>query len=241
MPPSMRISGGYNSPQHHSIENGNRLGARPVVRQSKLYRHNESGNTMKNLLGHQDLAWNEEQQEGVFAGQSVYDARTGTYGGGALPQYGGAPHQSGGAPQQQQQRAPPPRQPQQPMFPQQQQPPPLPPQQQQQPPLPPQQQQPPPRAAQKRVCFGAPANDASGSDAGGGVFGAAGLLRPRRPAEVEYPLPGSVASCDACGSVVSRYYHCADCVEATGLFDLCVPCDLPSGSSNLGLHERARR
>jgi len=23
--------------------------------------------------------------------------------------------------------------------------------------------------------------------------------------EIEYPLPGSVASCDACGNVVSRY------------------------------------
>ena len=42
--------------------------------------------------------------------------------------------------------------------------------------------------------------------------------------EAEYPLPGSTASCDACGEVVNRYYHCQDCQEATGLFDLCVRC-----------------
>ena len=28
------------------------------------------------------------------------------------------------------------------------------------------------------------------------------------PEEAEYPLSGSVASCDACGEVVNRYYHC---------------------------------
>jgi len=42
--------------------------------------------------------------------------------------------------------------------------------------------------------------------------------------EAEYPNPGSVAACDACGEVVSRYYHCANCVEQTGLFDLCTTC-----------------
>ena len=41
--------------------------------------------------------------------------------------------------------------------------------------------------------------------------------------EVEYPLPGSTASCDACGDVVSRYYHCRDCAEPR-LFDLCTVC-----------------
>ena len=42
--------------------------------------------------------------------------------------------------------------------------------------------------------------------------------------EPEYPLPGSSASCDSCGSVVQRYYHCRDCPEETGLFDLCAAC-----------------
>lgn len=40
----------------------------------------------------------------------------------------------------------------------------------------------------------------------------------------EYPNPGSVCACDACGEVVNRYYHCANCVEETGLFDLCTTC-----------------
>ena len=31
-------------------------------------------------------------------------------------------------------------------------------------------------------------------------------------------------ACDACGSVVNRYYHCADCPEETGLFDVCTEC-----------------
>ena len=61
-------------PPEQSIENGNRLGTRPVVRQSALYRQNESGNTMKALLGHDDLAWETEQQEGVFKGRPVYQA-----------------------------------------------------------------------------------------------------------------------------------------------------------------------
>ena len=42
--------------------------------------------------------------------------------------------------------------------------------------------------------------------------------------EAEYPLPGSIASCDLCGEVVSRFYHCNDCVEETGLFDVCTVC-----------------
>ena len=48
--------------------------------------------------------------------------------------------------------------------------------------------------------------------------------------EIEYPLPGSVASCDACGSVVNRYYHCVDCMEHDGgLFDLCSEVRPPRG------------
>lgn len=68
------------------------------------------------------------------------------------------------------------------------------------------------------------------------------------PEEIEYPLPGSVASCDSCGAVVDRYYHCADCREETGpLFDLCVRCcgviylqggqKLPHPTHNYGTHQ----
>jgi hypothetical protein len=61
-------------PPRASIENGNVLGQRPVVRQSKIYRVNESGNAMKAALGHDTLQWETERLEGVFAGQGVYDA-----------------------------------------------------------------------------------------------------------------------------------------------------------------------
>ena len=41
--------------------------------------------------------------------------------------------------------------------------------------------------------------------------------------EIEYPLPGSYASCDACGQVVDKYYHCVQCGVLEG-FDLCAQC-----------------
>ena len=136
MPATMKF---HNSPRGPSprpplqgIETGNKLGERPVVRQSKIYRTNESGNAMKSIFGQDHLAWDTEQQQGVFDGQAIYDF--------------------GAADNQQQQT-------------------------------------------------GATASS-----------------------EVEYPLPGSVASCDACGEVVSRFYHCSDCREETGLFDLCTAC-----------------
>ena len=44
--------------------------------------------------------------------------------------------------------------------------------------------------------------------------------------DIEYPQPGSRATCEACEQVVDRYYHCRDCVEEDGveLFDLCSRC-----------------
>ena len=129
------------------IESGNSLGQKPVVRQSKLYREKESGNAMKALFGQDNLAWKTDEQEGVFSGQGVYDAKTHT-------ETEGAPVATGAA------------------------------------------------AQQEQLVFG------------GGVCGE----------EIEYPQPGSVASCDACSSVVNRFYHCADCPEETGLFDLCTEC-----------------
>ena len=41
--------------------------------------------------------------------------------------------------------------------------------------------------------------------------------------EVEYPLPGSEASCDGCGALGRRYYHCVQCGMIDG-FDLCLKC-----------------
>jgi len=52
---------------------GNMLGDRCCVRQSKLYRQHESGNSMKNIMGHEDLKWEINALEGAYAGQAVYD------------------------------------------------------------------------------------------------------------------------------------------------------------------------
>lgn len=41
--------------------------------------------------------------------------------------------------------------------------------------------------------------------------------------EVEYPLPGSEAMCDQCGSCVFKYWHCVQCGTIEG-FDLCQAC-----------------
>lgn len=55
---------------------GNILGDRSCVRQSKLYRQYESGNSMKAIFGHDHLAWDTEKKEGAYAGQSLYDHNT---------------------------------------------------------------------------------------------------------------------------------------------------------------------
>lgn len=123
----------------------NKLGGRPAVRQSKIYRTNESGNTMKGLFGQDHLAWDTHQQQGAYAGFGVHDESQGAHG--------------------------------------------------------------------ARSC-----NVATG---GGGH----GEQRSSPDAEVPYPQPGSSATCDGCGRVVQRFYHCGKCNEAEGeLFDLCTPC-----------------
>ena len=62
---------------HHnpggSQNQGNSLGDRSSVRQSKLYRVHESGNVMKGLVGTPHLAWRVDQKEGAYSGQPVYD------------------------------------------------------------------------------------------------------------------------------------------------------------------------
>jgi hypothetical protein len=198
------------------IENGNRLGNRPVVRQSKIYRTNESGNAMKDLLGQGHLSWNEDQQEGVFKGQAVYDAASGTYQGSTAQSrqgccFGGPAAVGGSLPQQ-----------------------------------------PPQGQGGERCCFGGPAaleqRRVSFAPAPVApatmhhhhhqqqqqqqqrqqqvVVGACGgsMSLADEDGTAEYPHPGSVASCDGCGQVVPRFYHCLDCREETGLFDLCVAC-----------------
>lgn len=52
---------------------GNTLGDRSCVRQSKLYRMYESGNSVKSILGTSNLCWNTEQKEGAYQGQQIYD------------------------------------------------------------------------------------------------------------------------------------------------------------------------
>mmetsp|Transcript_128583 Transcript_128583/g.222107 ORF Transcript_128583/g.222107 Transcript_128583/m.222107 type:complete len:225 (-) Transcript_128583:762-1436(-) len=45
---------------------GNVLGARPCVRQTKNYRKYESGNNMKAIMGHDQLMWDVNRQQGVW-------------------------------------------------------------------------------------------------------------------------------------------------------------------------------
>ena len=73
MPPRMRMT----SMPTGSIETGNKLGKRPVIRQSQVYRETMSGNAVKSLLGHEDILWDTEQQEGVFRGMTVYKLEAG--------------------------------------------------------------------------------------------------------------------------------------------------------------------
>jgi hypothetical protein len=52
---------------------GNTLGDRSCVRQSKLYRMRESGNDIKSILGTPHLCWDTRQKQGAYEGQAVYD------------------------------------------------------------------------------------------------------------------------------------------------------------------------
>jgi hypothetical protein len=72
-PPQKPLSSATHAPGA-STENGNTLGTRPVVRQSKLYREKESGNAMKAAMGHDSLQWDTEKLQGIFEGQGVYNA-----------------------------------------------------------------------------------------------------------------------------------------------------------------------
>lgn len=52
---------------------GNTLGDRACVRQSKLYRMHESGNDIKSILGTPHLCWDTHKKQGAYEGHDVYD------------------------------------------------------------------------------------------------------------------------------------------------------------------------
>ena len=51
---------------------GNVVGDRPCVRQSRLFRQHDSGNAMKDLMG-TGVKWDVNQQQGAYQGKTVYD------------------------------------------------------------------------------------------------------------------------------------------------------------------------
>lgn len=71
-----KASTGHYSLSGGTQNQGNCLGDRSCVRQSKLYRQYESGNEMKAIFGHDHLAWDTEKKQGAYAGQSLYDHNT---------------------------------------------------------------------------------------------------------------------------------------------------------------------
>ena len=52
---------------------GNMLGDRPCVRQSKLYREHDGGNAMKEIMGNDGLKWDTQQQQGAYLGKKAFD------------------------------------------------------------------------------------------------------------------------------------------------------------------------
>lgn len=55
---------------------GNTLGDRSCVRQSKLYRMYESGNNVKDIMGTSNLVWDVNEKSGAYSGQKVFDHNT---------------------------------------------------------------------------------------------------------------------------------------------------------------------
>ena len=68
------MAGHWHDPSAATQNQGNQLGTRPCVRQSQLFRQNESGNTMKSLLGSSHLQWDTKHTQGAYAGRPAYDA-----------------------------------------------------------------------------------------------------------------------------------------------------------------------
>ena len=51
---------------------GNVVGERPCVRQTRTGRIHEGGNRMKELLGQDSLKWNVDEVEGAYCGQKAH-------------------------------------------------------------------------------------------------------------------------------------------------------------------------
>ena len=56
--------GHYHDMSAGTQNQGNKLGDRSCIRQSRLYREYESGNSVKDLLGTSNLKWNPNKKEG---------------------------------------------------------------------------------------------------------------------------------------------------------------------------------
>ena len=63
----------HHDPSAGTQNQGNSLGARSCVRQSKLYRQYESGNDVKHIMGTPHLQWNPNKKEGAYEGEPVFD------------------------------------------------------------------------------------------------------------------------------------------------------------------------
>jgi hypothetical protein len=68
---SMSVSH-FHDPSAASQNVGNHVGNRPCVRQSQLFRRNESGNAMKELMGQASLQWDTKRLQGAYTG-AAYD------------------------------------------------------------------------------------------------------------------------------------------------------------------------
>ena len=100
------VASAYHDSTSGSIERGNALGDRSSVRQSRLFRQYESGNAVKSILGTDNLRWDTNQKQGVFAGHSVYDDKAQDYAPVPPPQQYAQPQQQYAQAQPQQQYAP---------------------------------------------------------------------------------------------------------------------------------------
>jgi len=67
------MRGHAHDPTAGTQNQGNTLGARACVRQSKLYRTHESGNAVKSILGQSNLCWRTDVKEGAYHGHDVFD------------------------------------------------------------------------------------------------------------------------------------------------------------------------
>ena len=68
------MKGHYHNDSGGTQNQGNSLGDRSCIRQSKLFRQYESGNDMKCLLGTANLQWKTNMTEGVYKGKQTYDS-----------------------------------------------------------------------------------------------------------------------------------------------------------------------